>query len=278
MTLSTEIVQKERSGALAHPALSGGKWNNFDGDVSDILIPKLLVGQATSKLVQEEKVNFGQVWRSTTGQVLGGKGKAFEVIPLFHFKNWIISEKVAGRFTFRGVEPFTAENRDKPWVWTETRDGKTTEWKREQALNFYVLLPADIAADQAARKAFQESGELPDTEASLLPCLLQFKSTAFKSGKIIVTHFAKAADFGVPPFVNKFRIDTEKLTGDQTAWFVLKAEPAGKTPPEYLETCAKWRAIVEKQNVKVDDSDLTADADAAPGGHADDVPPPPEMF
>lgn len=256
-----KLAPHEKPGALAHPAMAGN-WSRFEGDVSDILIPKLLVGQATSKLVQEEKVAFGQVFRSTTGEALGGKGKPFKVVPLFLFKNWILSEKVGGKFVFRGVEPFSAENRDKPWVWTEQKEGKTTEWKREQALNFYVLLLPDIASDQKARKAFLESGELPDTEASLLPCLLQFKSTSYKSGKTLVTHFAKAADFGVPPFVNVFEIDTEKVTGDQNSWFIYKAASGGKTPPEYLETCAKWRAIVEKQNVKVDDSDLAGDPEA----------------
>ncbi len=261
MSTKKEIAVAEKAGALAHPAMAGN-WSRFDGDVSDILIPKLLVGQATSKLVQEEKVGFGQIWRSTTSEVLGGKGKPFKAVPLFQFKTWVLSEKVAGRFVFRGVEPFTAENRDKPWVWTEQKEGKTTEWKREQALNFYVLLQGDIGADQKARKAFAETGELPDTEASLLPCLLQFKSTSYKAGKTLVTHFAKAADFGVPPFVNVFELDTEKVQGEQNAWFILKVASAGKTPPEYLETCAKWREIVAKQNVKVDDSDLQSDPDA----------------
>lgn len=252
--MSTEMQTKERAGALA--SVAAAKGERFEGDVTDILIPKLLIGQATSKLVQDEKVGFGQVWRSTTGEVLGGKGKPFEVIPLYLFKTWILSEKVQGKFVFRGMEPFTAENKDKAWVWSQQVDGKTTEWKREQALNFYVLLPADIAGDMAARKAYRESGELPDTEKSLLPCLLQFKSTSYKAGKTLVTHFAKAADFEVKPFVNTFRIDTEKVTGDQNSWFIFKAEGAGKTNPDYLATCDKWRDIVSKQAVKIDDSDL----------------------
>jgi hypothetical protein len=251
----TQVQVREKAGALANPALAGS-WK-FEGDVSDILIPKLLVGQATSKLVQDEKVGFGQIWRSTTGEVLGGKGKPFQAIPLFHFKTWVLSEKVSGKFAYRGSEPFTAENREKPWIWTERVDGKTTEWKREQALNFYVLLPDDIARDWASREAFQTTGELPDTDASLLPCLLQFKSTSYKAGKTLVTHFAKAADFGVPPFVNTFHIDTDKVTGDQNSWFIFKVDGAGKTNSDYLAACAKWREIVAKQNVKVDDSDLT---------------------
>lgn len=253
--MSTE-VQKAGATSGGVPAIMAKDWSKFEGDASDILIPKLLVGQATSKLVQEEKVGFGQIWRSTTGEVLGGKGKPFEVIPLTLTKTWILSEKVSGRFEFRGVEPFTAANKDKPWVWSENKDGKTTEWKREQALNFYILLPRDVLADLAARKAFADTGELPDTEASLLPCLLQFKSTSYKAGKTLVTHFAKAADFGVPPFSNTFMLDTEKVTGDTNSWFIYKVEKAGKTEPKFLEACNKWRDIVKTNAVKIDDSDL----------------------
>ncbi len=243
------------AGALAHRAVAGN-WGTYEGDVTDILIPKLLIGQSTSKLVQDEKLAFGQVWRSTTGEVMGGKGKAFQVIPLSMFKTWVLSEKVGGKFEFRGVEPFTPANKDREWVWTEKKDGKTTEWKRVQTLNFHVLLPADVATDLKARRAFQETGELPDTQASLLPCVLQFQSTGYKVGKILATHFAKAADFGVPPFVNTFLVDTDKVTGDQNSWYVFTVTNAGKTSPDFLDACAKWRGIVAKPGIKIDDSDL----------------------
>jgi hypothetical protein len=257
--MSTEVAKAGASGGV--PAIMSKDWSKFEGDATDILIPKLLVGQATSKFVQEVMAAFGQIVRSTTLEVLGGKGKPFEVIPLSLTKTWILSEKVAGRFEFRGVEPFTAANKDKAWVWSESKDGKTAEWKREQALNFYVLLPRDVLADLAARKSFADTGELPDTEASLLPCLLQFKSTSYKAGKTLVTHFAKAADFGVPPFSNTFMLDTEKVQGDTNSWFIYKVERAGKTEPKFLEACNKWRDIVKTSNVKIDDSDLTGSAD-----------------
>lgn len=248
----TEVAKVEKPGAV----VAVGGASDFEGDVSDILIPKLLIGQATTKLVQDEKVGFGQVWKSTNAQILGGKGKPFQVIPLSHTKTWILSEKVGAKFEFRGVEPFTSANKDKPWTWSDAKEGKTTEWKREQALNFYVLIPDEIFNDQAARKAFKEKGELPDTEASLLPCLLQFKSTSYKAGKTLVTHFARAADFGVPPYVNAFNIDTEKVTGDSNSWFVFTAAGAGKTNAEYMGVCEKWRNLVKTKSVKIDESDL----------------------
>lgn len=265
--MSSEIATKDRAGAVMAVSVAE-KGERFEGDVSDILIPKVLIGQSTSKLVQDEKVAFGQVWRSTTGEVLGGKGTPFKVIPLSHNKQWVISKKVEGRFKFVRSEPHTVDNADRDWTWSEVdkTTGKLNEMKREKVLNFYVLLPEDIERDLAARKAFEETGDLPDAEASLLPCLIQFKSTSYTVGKTLVTHFAKAADFGVKPFVNTFLVDTEKEVGDTNSWYLFTLVNAGKTSPEYLTTCAKWRDIVAKAKVKVDDSDLEAaapsDADA----------------
>jgi hypothetical protein len=253
--MSTEI--QVSSGNV--PAIMAKNWSRFEGDVTDVLIPKLLVGQSTSKFVQEEKVSFGQIVRSTTLEVLGGKGKPFEFIPLSHSKTWIVSEKVNGRFEFRKIEGYSPENKDKPWIWTENKDGRSVEWKREKALNFYVLLPGDVIKDVAARATFAETGELPDTEASLLPCFLQFKSTSYGAGKALVTHFAKAADFGIPPFANTFLLDTVKIQGDQNAWFVYKVDRAGKTEPKYLEACNKWRDIIKSQSLKIDESDIVTE-------------------
>ncbi len=236
--------------------------SGFTGDASDILIPKLLLGQSTSKAVQDEKVPFGMIYRSTTLEVVGGKDKPVAVIPLSHTKTWVLSEKVGGKFEFRRVEPFTAENRDLPWTFTEAKEGRQqTEWKREASLNFFVLLPADIVRDLEAREMIAKTGELPDTEASLLPCALMFKSTSYKTGKTLVTHFAKAADFTVKPHVTTFNLATEKVSNDQGTFYVLKLEKLGPTEKRFLDTCDKWRNIVGKQNVKIDDSDLQRSED-----------------
>lgn len=259
--MSSEITEAKKTGLVTRNVIDTG---GFTGDATDILIPRLLIGQSTSKAVQNEKVAFGQIFRSTTTEVVGGREKPVAIIPLAHSKTWVLSEKVAGKYTFRGSIPFVAENKDLPWNWTEKVDGKQTEWKRTASLNFYVLLPADIARDILARTDFQKTGDLPDTEASLLPCAVSFQSTSFKAGRTLITHFAKAADFGVKPYVSSFNLFTDKTSNDQGTFYVLRVEALGKTDPAFFDTCEKWRTIVGAAPIKVDE-----------GEHAQDEPPHP---
>lgn len=226
----------------------------FQGDASDILIPRILLAQSTSKVVQDEKVAFGQLYRSTTLEALGGKDKPLALIPLYMTKTWVFSQKVGGKYEFRAIEPFTEENRNEPWQFT--RPGNPVqEWKREQNLNFFCLLPTDIAKDQEAR-AQAAAGEIPDLDASLLPCVISFKSTSYKAGKTLVTHFAKAADFNMAPFVNFFEVKTTKTTNDQGTFYVLEVLKGGKTEKAHQELCKRWRNIVSNTAVKIDDSDV----------------------
>ncbi len=249
-TKEVAVVKEEKTTALA----VGGTLQSyqFEGDVQDILIPKLLVGQSTSQAVQEGKVLPGQIYRSTTMEALGGKEKPVSIIPLHHYKTWVVMKKEGGRFVFKKTENFTHANRDLPWEWTDAEG----EWKREQNLNFYVLVASDVEKDLAARREFEKTGEIPDADASLLPCLLAFKSTSYKVGKVLVTHFAKAADFGAPPYGTTFKLSTEKQQNGQGIFQVLRLEKEGKTNPDFVAACSKWYQTVKKSNVKVDDSDL----------------------
>lgn len=249
----------------AKAAILRGNWGEFKGDATDILIPKILLAQSTSKAVQDERVGFGQLYKSTTFDVIGGKDKPVAITPLHYTKNWVLSKKVGGKFEFQKFEPFTEANRDFPWDFEEAG----TPWKREAVLSFFVLVNAEITKDLEARKGVQERGEIPDIEASLVPSVLAFKSTSYKAGKTLVTHFAKAAEFGLPPFVNYFNLTTEKVTNEQGTFYVLVVDRGGKTSDEHLAACHKWHTLVARSGaVKVDNSDLQGHSDAAQGASA----------
>jgi hypothetical protein len=248
--MSSEVTVLS-GGALARVPASQAQ-GVFTGDVEDILIPKILLGQSTSKAVQEGKVQMGQLYKSTTAKVLP---KPVAVLPLYEFKTWIVSEKSGGRFQFRKVEPYTKDNATAEWAWQENG----TEWKREKCLNFYVLLLDDVKEDYAARKEFMETGEIPDTEASLLPCVLSFKSTSFNAGRVLTTHFAKCADFGVKPYVSVMHLSSDKMQNDRGIFQTFTvANPKEKTPQEMFPTCDKWYAMVRGSNMKVDEENSDA--------------------
>lgn len=240
-TKSKEVAVQGKTKALetVNPAVQGN-WS-FSGDASDILVPRLLLAQPASQSVADEKVQAGAIYNSISGKAVGGRGENFRVIPIYHTKTWNIFHTVNGKQSFLRSEAFTAENRNADWEWSENG----VLMKREANLNFFVLSPDEIEKDLKARQEFQSKGVLPDTEDSLIPYFISFKSTSYHAGKYLVTHFAKAADFNMPPFVMTFNLTSEKQSNDRGNYFVYKVEKAEKTPEAMLAVCKKWREIVQ---------------------------------
>ncbi len=255
-----QVAKKE---AAAPPAVLNPKLRDtqaFVGDAADILIPRILVAQATSKCVADEKVAFGSLFRSTSLETVGGKGKPLSFIPLTHWKSWVLLKRANEKkpYEFDSIEEFTPENRGRPWTWEgKNPEGVLEQWKAEQNLNFFALLLTDIDRDAAAREAFLKTGKMPNLSHSLSPVAISFKSTGYKAGKILVTHFAKASDFGVAPFVSVFQLDTEKGNADAGSFYVPTLVQADDpTPEKYFDVAMKWRDIVGKQKVKIDEDDV----------------------
>jgi hypothetical protein len=259
MKQETKAIAKAQTTAVAAP-LATQAWGSDGIDKSDILIPKLLIMQGLSQFVSDQKASIGDIVRSTTGEILadGKKKGSVEFIPLTSFKTWIKEEKVGNKFEYRGQEPMTASNSTEPTEWTENG----TEWRRNRCLNFYVLLPGDIARDRAARKKLADTGDFPDTDDVLLPCVLSFRRTSYSAGKTLITHFAKAEHMGVPPAVSIFKLFSKIEKNDQGTFQVAVVEKSGKTTSEDIVICRSWYDTLKKSTVKVDDSDLAKGSDA----------------
>jgi len=260
MVKKAEIAKKESAGIPAVVSASTS-WGSEGLDTSDILIPKLLLMQGLSEFVTDEKAQAGDIVRSTSGEVLAARGTAgVEFIPLMVFKTFVVSEKVGGKYEFRSVEPMTKDNADAPLEFQQ----QGTAWRRDRCINFYVLLPGDIAKERKAMKALTEAGDMPDTDDALLPCALSFRRTSYGAGKELVTHFAKAKHFGVPPAVATFKLFAEKETNDQGTFYVMRVAKTGKTSPEDLEVCKKWYDTLNRARVVVDESEFDNVSKEAP--------------
>ena len=244
--VETAVVEKKETAI----ALSEETLYEFKGDIADILMPKILAAQSTSKAVQEGKVQLGQLYRSTNNEVLGDKVKPLSIILLHQFKNWIVSKKEGTRFVFKRFEEHTRANDNLPWNWTDLEG----EWKREKNLSFYVLIPSDIERCAEAKKlsaAAREGGEIPDVDAALMPCLISFKSTSYKAGQKLVSHFAMASDMKVPPYGTIFNVAIEKSQNSQGIFQVLTVEKGGKVNKDLYPACKEWFFKLLKANVKI---------------------------
>lgn len=216
----------------------------------DILVPKLLICQPTSDLGEDTPP--GSFVRSTDRVVLG---KELDIIPLSSFRTWTIFELTGSKPKFRRVETCTFENEDLPWEFEE--DG--IPMRRDKVLNFYCLIPQDIEREKAAI-----ASDDPDPDDALLPIVISFSRTSYKTGRELTTHFAKIEKFrsmnpSVSLYPSAFKLTTELNTNDNGKWYTYKIEGKAKSDVSHRETCGSWHNIVSSgaaQVHEVDESDL----------------------
>lgn len=251
------VVKAETTALTMAPQVSD---ENIDSN--DVLIPKLLVMQPMSDYVHEDKASPGDLVKYPTAEVVAKtkKGDKSKLIPLTFMKTWVLSEKVGNKFEFRRVEPFTAANSDAPWEFKENG----VDWRRDKSLDIFCLLPQDVEGEMTERKRAADDGDYMDPAKAALPVLVSFRRTSYKAGQAIITHFAKAAKFKVPAFVNMFEISAHQETNDHGTFFVLDVAEGGKTEKRFFDAAQEWIGVIGKGRVKVDNSDLEAESTGTP--------------
>jgi hypothetical protein len=201
----------------------------------DIKIPRALLLQKMSKLVDLEKGKAGEIRGSLEANLLGGVDKEFLFIPLYMYNSWAIHEEVGGKF--RRMEPRTAANDKQEW---EFKDSDGVSCKRVKCINAFIMAVKDL-----------DDGEP-------LPYQLTFRSTSFDAGRTMSSIIAKLLQFGKPIYNYVFSLGSIKQENDKGTFYVMdlkRAENEGRkitTNPEYIATCKYWMDQVRGGRVIVD--------------------------
>jgi hypothetical protein len=253
----TSMVTKETAGALSTDLR--GSWGSEGVDAGDVLIPRILLMQGLSKLVSAGECKPGDIVRSTTKEALAQKGGAVEIIPLTSWKTWTIFDCSGKKPEFRSIEPITSDNANAPLEYMI--EGKP--WRRDKTLNFYVLLPSDVAKEQKAHEAIAR-GEYPDTDDVLFPCAISFSRSAYNTGKELATHFMKAQSFNITPASRVFKLGSRVVTNDQGSWPVFELSKARPSTQVEITAAKKWYDILSNSQVRVHDEEDTPPTGAAP--------------
>lgn len=231
---------------------------------SDVIIPKILLMQSMSDFVKDKasdpsgkRIEDGMWVRSTTKEIVGMPDHPLEFIPLLFTNQWMNQELVGKKMEFRGYEPRTAKNESLEWDFT--KDG--TDWRRTKVLTVFALLPMDVATELAAVARYQKTGEVPDLDATLLPVVIQFKSTGFKTGMVVATHFAKAAgmaQYGAKAHGYKLSLSAVEEKNDLGSFFVPQiGAKTTKATSEEIAQADKWLAVLGSgDQVKIDETDV----------------------
>jgi hypothetical protein len=182
----------------------------------DILIPKVLVMQKMSKLLdQDEDLKEGDLVDSLTGEKIGGLKEPLEILPFHMEKVWFKSKKEGGEFKLIGIEDVTIENENMRY--SEVVNG--VEYKNEMHMRFYCLRPSDMS----------------------LPIVLTFKGMSQKKGKILATQmYIKNRSAGMNQAGMVMNIGVTKEANDKGSYVVLNPSAARKSTQEEQRECLQW--------------------------------------
>lgn len=241
-TKSSEIPKvSAESAALATPepkALAieqdvSSSWGFGDISNQHLLLPRILVMQGLSKFVGEGMASVGELRDSLDCKKLGDKNTPMEFI-VFHCDESVVTYELEDDvFEYRREEKRNANNADLPF---ESEDGR---FRYDNSLNFYCLLPHDIA-----------SGEP-------FPFVISFRRTSFGTGKKLFTQLTKLKMFRKPSAAKAFKLKTKPEENEKGKYFVFDLlEEKRDTTPAEVQTCFQWFEIVSKSVVKIDDTDL----------------------
>jgi hypothetical protein len=231
---TTPVVKQAQELATTEDFAAGG-WDTEVVDTKDIIIPKILLMHPTSDLVKKGTRNQGEIIKSTSGDVVAKRGETFDVLVFEKWKEWRIMKKnpQSNRFEYVRLEPWTSENDNNPWEYTEGAD----TFRRDKTINFYGI----IAKEAEAGNAF--------------PIKLSFVRTGFKTGMKIADAYARALMEKQPPTRQVFKIGSELVTGKEETFFAFTAEAGAATTDEQKAAALKWRQVVQlakKNNTIVD--------------------------
>ena len=240
-----EVVVKE----TMTPAQLQSEWGVEFKPSSDMVVPKILPMQGLSKLVVERKAMIGEFRDSLSGKLVGSIDKPFEFIPFHLVKVWDVQEQQAdGSYKYSKTIPLVEDimskdyNDNLPWEGEGiSADGKKVKVKNIRRMNYFVLLPDEIA------------------DGSAMPYILSFKSTSLKEGKKLFTSmYVRLAKAGLPPAAFTVALGGVMTTNPKGTFVVPQINQGRKTTPEELTECLNWLKLVRgNKNIKVDESDVT---------------------
>jgi hypothetical protein len=240
--MSTELTKQEDQKQIAEMAKA------FGGPVSttDVLIPKILLMQSLSDFVVDDKAAAGDLVDSVSGEVVAGKGKHLEVIPISMYKTVVIERNNGSKWEYVRTQPYKSGDEKNLWEFTENGE----RLRGNVTLNFFVL-----RADQV---------DQPDA----LPYAAAFRRTSKKAGQYIATHFMKASMAGKPPMSKTILIGSKSEKGDQGPYHVFTAATGRDTAMPEMKAAFRWVEMVKQGLTKVDESDeKSGGAEAAGGSH-----------
>lgn len=242
--MSKEVVEASSKEVSTNVQSSG----NFSAgvDASDIIIPKVLLMQAISQLVEQEKAKQGDFVHSLDENVIGAKeDKPVEFIVLGMFKTLQTFEND----NYVKTEDLTPENAALPYE--EVING--VKVNRTKTMNYYVIRPDDVE------------------NMSVFPMVITFKRTSLKGGKKLATKLMMLEEFGAEVYMKTFKLVARQEEGDKGKYYVMDIVDGRKSTDVEVKQAVKWAERLKTTNIKVHDADEEPKQEKAPVQGSPDI-------
>lgn len=216
-------------------------------DATDLIIPKLMLGQYSSAAVQDGVVKAGEFYNSLRkNEVRGGEKEPVELIFFKKYKTWW---EFRNDQYVRTVE-VTPENHNLPW---EEEDGKDIV-TRKMLMNYYVLDVKDIAAGKK------------------VPMIVTFKGTSYQAGKTLEFYKAELQTLNRSLPTQTFKLTCHREENDDGKFFVIDVEPGRDVTAEEYAVAKEWYQLLATQTFKRHDEADVPVEDVEAADVEDDVP------
>lgn len=214
------------------------------GGIEDIVIPKIMVMQKMSKLLDtNDDLKVGDFVESLGETKVGSISEGLDFIPFYMEKLWFRSQKVGKDFEFLAVEGFNQSNARRRY--SEVVDG--VEYKNELHMKFYAVLPDDPS----------------------IPYAITFKGTSQKTGKALYTQmYVKNKMSGLSAAGKVMTLAGAKQENEKGTFVVLNTTVARNSTAEEVQMCLDWFHTIESGNASTA-SDAPESVQAKEAAYAD---------
>ncbi len=247
-----EEVTEEKSPALRQegglPTVSemeeAGAFGAENIDNEDILLPKILLMQATSQMVHDGIATAGELRDSLNkDRKLGNAKNPVEFITFGSYKSWM--ELKNGEYhQMIAYTPATADLKREEQIGDDL-------FERKLVRNYYCVLVEDVKKGEA------------------FPYVISAKGMSGYAGRTLATHMKMLQATNKPTASKVFKLSCHSDKNEKGSFHVMDIEKGRDTTEVELLTAFHWYKALGTANVKVHETEEKPVAAASPSGAAE---------
>lgn len=239
--METQVAKTENKGIV----IPQGYWGEEKTDSSDLIIPRVILAQGNTDLINSGKAAPGDLVDSVNTTVLAKKGEFLEFVPFKLVKLYqrSIKDLQSGKFVKVFSEPFKPQHN---MLVTNQRlemgpDG--IEYKNESILVSSCVLPSKLNG---------------------FPFIISFRSTSYFTGRKLANHFKVCEAGKFPVAATVFKLSTKQQSGKGNTWWVLDVAESRSSKPEELAAAYKWYQEFNSKAVNMEETETVDGVEVTP--------------